>query len=124
MNEKIPVAINPHNPDIMYLGTRTGLYRSNDAGASWSLISNIVEGDELYVQALEFDPQQPERLYIGTLNKGIYQLITDSNCMANYDTATTKLSIPCLRVDNLDPSYKVDLTKQPSGDAFGITSAE
>lgn len=123
-NELKTIAIDPHNPEKVYLGTRSGLYHSANGGDKWELISNIVDGEELYIKSIAVDPQQPERLYIGTSNKGLYQLITDNNCMANYDTSSTKLSIPCLSVDNQTPAYEVDLTKLPSDDAFGITRTE
>jgi photosystem II stability/assembly factor-like uncharacterized protein len=56
----------PSTPEILYAGTLDGVFRSSDAGASWTLISppGIQEIHE--VESLAIDPLDPNVVYAGT----------------------------------------------------------
>jgi hypothetical protein len=59
------VAFEPGNSKVVYLVTNKGLYRSDDAGASWCLLD--VGKDKIgYVKSLFFEPGNPSRIYVGT----------------------------------------------------------
>ena len=63
------ITIHPDHPDVMYLGTRAGLYRSADRGAGWERLALPDEGGEVW--AVLVHPRQPRTLYAGTSPVGI-----------------------------------------------------
>jgi len=56
----------PSNPAILFAGTLQGIFRSNDAGASWALISPAASREIHEVESLAVDPTNPDVLYAGT----------------------------------------------------------
>ena len=63
----------PVNPDILYVGTEGGVYRSNDHGRSWQLARNGFPAIQQYsfsaqIGALVIDPTAPNTLYAGIGN--------------------------------------------------------
>lgn len=62
------VALAPSNPNIIYVGTGeqlhgNGVYRSNDAGASWT---NIGLNDVHHISSIIVDPRDPNIVLVGT----------------------------------------------------------
>jgi len=76
------LALDPRNSNTLYavssLGSGWGVFKSNDAGASWTLASsglpllpNVNEEDNCcYQPRLTIDPTNPERVYLGALYYG------------------------------------------------------
>jgi len=56
----------PSNPRMMFAGTLEGVFRSSDAGASWSLISPPGSHEIHEVESLAIDPVDPDVVYAGT----------------------------------------------------------
>ena len=51
----------PQNPDLMYLGTRTGqVYRSADGGKRWSRLTGLAAPPNWVVDDLLIEPQEPQ----------------------------------------------------------------
>jgi photosystem II stability/assembly factor-like uncharacterized protein len=69
---RLAVAIAPSNPSVVYslveapvqAQPQTGLWRSNDGGASWTKV-NSVNPRPMYFSKLVIDPTDPERVYHG-----------------------------------------------------------
>jgi photosystem II stability/assembly factor-like uncharacterized protein len=64
----------PRSPGVVYAGTDQGLYRSDDAGARWTLLDTPMRG--AMVWSLAFDPADPRVTFagVGTPSKpGIYR---------------------------------------------------
>lgn len=69
------ILINPINPDIMYVGTAGGVFRSLDGGDNFRLLAqgwpNLSFPKETQVpdwlEWLEFDPRDPHIIYAGTI---------------------------------------------------------
>jgi photosystem II stability/assembly factor-like uncharacterized protein len=57
-------------PDLIYLGTRSGLYRSTDGGERWERLG-IPEGVEVW--SVLVHPTDPRRLYAGTSPVGVFR---------------------------------------------------
>jgi hypothetical protein len=67
------VAIAPSNPNIVYVGTGeqtdgNGMYKSVDAGATWT---NIGLSDVHYINSIIVDPHDPNILVVGALGHPI-----------------------------------------------------
>jgi photosystem II stability/assembly factor-like uncharacterized protein len=56
----------PSDPKIIFAGTLEGVFRSSDAGASWTLISPAGSREIHEVESLAVDPKRPEIIYAGT----------------------------------------------------------
>lgn len=81
------VAIHPKNPQIMYraAGQMTGsgaweggLWKTGDGGATWKKLDFPSDFDgngpsSLCGEVIAFDPETPERVYVGTETKGLFR---------------------------------------------------
>ena len=56
----------PSNPRMLFAGTLEGVFRSSDAGASWTLISPPGSHEIHDVESLAIDPVDPDVVYAGT----------------------------------------------------------
>ena len=56
----------PSNPEILFAGTLEGVFRSMDAGSTWTLISPPASTEIHEVESLAVDPADPSVLYVGT----------------------------------------------------------
>ncbi|HEX2919417.1 MAG TPA: transcriptional regulator [Edaphobacter sp.] len=56
----------PSDPQILFAGTLQGVFRSNDAGATWKLISPAGSKEIHEVESLAIDPRDPDIIYAGT----------------------------------------------------------
>lgn len=57
----LALALDPSSPATLYAGTAAGIYKSTDAGASWTALR-----EDLYVSALTLSPRDPRVLFAGT----------------------------------------------------------
>jgi photosystem II stability/assembly factor-like uncharacterized protein len=59
------LSYDPQNADHIFLGTSTGeLFSSSDAGHSWSRFAHLGEGDDLVLDHIAVDPQNPKTLFV------------------------------------------------------------
>jgi photosystem II stability/assembly factor-like uncharacterized protein len=65
------IAIYPEHPEIVFVGTQSGPYRSTDHGEHWERVDIADHG--LPVWSLAFDPRNPEVLYAGYENCEIFR---------------------------------------------------
>jgi len=56
----------PSNPQILVAGTLKGVYRSNDGGEHWTLISPQGSQELHEVESIAIDPDDPQTIYAGT----------------------------------------------------------
>jgi photosystem II stability/assembly factor-like uncharacterized protein len=64
------ITVHPANPDVVYLGTRSGPYRSTDRGEHWNRLA-FPEGTEVW--SILVHPANPRILYAGTSPVGVYR---------------------------------------------------
>jgi photosystem II stability/assembly factor-like uncharacterized protein len=64
------ITVHPTNPDVVYLGTGDGAYRSSDRGERWDRL-DIPQGTEVW--SVLVHPTQPRTLYAGTSPVGVYR---------------------------------------------------
>ena len=65
------ITVHPTNPDVIYLGTRSGPYRSVDRGERWERLGFPDDGTEVW--SILVHPTDPRRLYAGTSPVGVYR---------------------------------------------------
>jgi photosystem II stability/assembly factor-like uncharacterized protein len=65
------ITIHPTNPDVVYLGTRGGPYRSSDRGERWERLGFPDDGTEVW--SILVHPANPRILYAGTSPVGVYR---------------------------------------------------
>jgi photosystem II stability/assembly factor-like uncharacterized protein len=63
------IAIHPHTPNVVFIGTQRGVYRSQDRGDNWQRM-NLPEGR--IVWSLQFHPHQPQVMFLGTEGSEVY----------------------------------------------------
>jgi hypothetical protein len=73
------IAIDPTNPSTVYTGKASvGLvFKSTDAGQTWSDISDGLPVFPTFLSALAIDPVTPARIYAGTDSSGIFTAVGD-----------------------------------------------
>lgn len=83
-----PVAIDPATPDTVLLGTNAGVFRSTNAGASWSPVA-IPTGTQ--IASILFDPAAPGRVFAAS-NSGISISTDHGASFSPYNTAPGNLA--------------------------------
>jgi photosystem II stability/assembly factor-like uncharacterized protein len=69
MPQARPIAIHPQQPDIVFVGTQRGIYRSQDRGDHWQRM-DLPEGR--IVWSIQFHPHNPQVMYLGTEGSEVY----------------------------------------------------
>ncbi len=64
-------AVNPQEPQVMYVGMRSGLYISRDEGKTWRKVEGELLG--VPVAAIAVHPARPDLVYLGTPALGIFK---------------------------------------------------
>jgi photosystem II stability/assembly factor-like uncharacterized protein len=65
------ITIHPTDPDVIYLGTQDGPYRSTDRGATWERLGFPDEKMEIW--SIQVHPGNPRVLYAGTSPVAVYR---------------------------------------------------
>ncbi len=85
------IAADPVQSGVVYCGTYRGVFKSTNAGASWTATPLAYE-----TRALVVDPTDPAKLYAGTYGNGVY---VSTNAGATWTAMNTGLG--CLRILSL-----------------------
>jgi len=64
-------AVKPREPQVMYVGMRSGPYASRDAGKTWRKAEGELSG--VSVAAIAVHPARPDLVYLGTPALGIFK---------------------------------------------------
>ncbi|MGE5277351.1 MAG: WD40/YVTN/BNR-like repeat-containing protein [Acidobacteriota bacterium] len=89
------VAVDPKTPQIVYVGSRGGLFRSANFATTWQSASAGIEGT--VVEAIAIDPKNTAKLFVGTDN-GIYRS-TDSGTSWEAVYPTSFQTVTSIAVD-------------------------
>jgi photosystem II stability/assembly factor-like uncharacterized protein len=65
------ITVHPANPDVVYVGTQKGPYRSADRGERWERLPFPEDGGEVW--SILVHPSNPRTLLVGTSPVGIYR---------------------------------------------------
>lgn len=64
------LAVHPHNPKVIFLGSEQGLFRSTDGANQWSRVESPFDGWQVWCILLV--PQRPDVLVVGTCPAGLF----------------------------------------------------
>jgi photosystem II stability/assembly factor-like uncharacterized protein len=64
------IAIHPQHPEVVFVGTQRGVYRSQDGGDGWQRM-HLPEGR--IVWSLAFHPGNPQVMFLGTEGSDVYR---------------------------------------------------
>ncbi len=97
------IAIDPQNPNIIYLGYVDGMLRSYDGGETWEKVNILSPPALLAINSIVINENNPKNIYY-TINSQVY--ITGSSGASNWivrDLPTTRV-LQALTIDPKDPN--------------------
>ena len=117
--------VHPHDADVVYAATEGGILKSADGGQSWSLLAADIAAAPIVVHALVLDPRNPEVLYAGTADDGIWRSRDGGATWAHVRPTTGKgETVAALAIDPSDSrrvyagTVRVFATGPPSGQVW------
>jgi len=123
------IARDPQNPDTLYLQNHFGLYRSDDAGSTWSDIANGVPSD--FGFPIVAHPRKAGTAYIIPLNADVKRWTADAqlrvfrtnNAGASWEPLCNGLPQQDAYITVLRDAFSSD-SLDPAGLYFGTRSGE
>ena len=70
-NDARALAVHPRQPHIVYAGTDSGIYRSEDRGASWERLDSPL--NSMHTWALAIHPVEPDTIFAGTNPSAVFR---------------------------------------------------
>jgi photosystem II stability/assembly factor-like uncharacterized protein len=67
----VSIAVHPTNPGILYVATNESVYKSRDAGSTWTRMATDLSSYR--VLSLALDPLHPASVYAGTMGDAVYK---------------------------------------------------
>lgn len=100
------ITVHPTNPDVVYIGTQSGPYRSLDRGERWERLSFPEDGGQVW--SITVPPRSPRTLLVGTSPVGVYRSDDEGVTWRNLHASQperVKMTFACrvMRID-VDPS--------------------
>lgn len=95
------LAIDPSNTSTLYAGTYNGVFKSTDAGGTWTAGNTGLQA--LYVSTLAINPVTSSTLYAATYN-GVFRSTDSAKTWSVANTGLTTLGIYALAIDPATPS--------------------
>jgi photosystem II stability/assembly factor-like uncharacterized protein len=89
------VEIDPCDADSLFAGSVAGLYRSNDRGKTWYVVSD----EELVVNTIALHPQRPNRIILGVEGDGVYVSDNDAKTFTRSCDGLRNLTVTSIAVD-------------------------
>lgn len=104
-NTKIDsIAIDPQNPNTLYLGYLDGMLRTYNGGISWEKVNILTPPAVIAINSIAINPNNSKNIYY-TINSQLY--LTGSNNASNWivrDLPTTRV-LQALTIDQKDPNF-------------------
>ncbi len=114
------IVFSPSNPDVLYAGATVsggyqidrpfpfdptrpsyGMLKSTDTGENWYYINNGLESTYKNINHIAVHPNNPDIVYIGTLNSGVYKTTNGGN---TWFKSSEGIFVPDVRAIAIDPS--------------------
>jgi ligand-binding sensor domain-containing protein len=97
------LAVDPSDPSTLYAGTRRGVFKSTDRGASWTAANNGLDF-RWGVATLAVDPSNPSTLYVGLFAAGELGVFKSTDGAASWAAASSGLPNRTFAAIAVDPS--------------------
>ena len=100
-------ASHPSNSNVIYAGTTNGVFKSIDAGASWSRTgTDNLNTAPSNTTAVVIDPSNPNVIYVGTLDAGVHKSTNGGGVytLKPLGLPFTPESVNALAIDPVTPS--------------------
>jgi photosystem II stability/assembly factor-like uncharacterized protein len=119
--EVFAVAIDPAMPTTLYVGTDSGVFKSTNAGGSWSPVN---AGLTFRVRLLAIDPHTPTTLYAGINGGGIFKSTNGGGSWSAASTGLISLSgVPAsVQALAIDPQTPTTVYAAAEGGVFKSTN--
>lgn len=91
----------------LFLGTHTGLFRSNDGGRTWKKVSVSAKQPSLEVVAVAPDQKQPSTIYIATREAGVFTSADGGTNWSQINNGLGGLDVHGLAIDPNDGKLHV-----------------
>ena len=96
------IALNPSDPDMMYVGTENaGIYKSIDGGISWQPIHNGL--GRAWIHSIVIDPVDPSTIYVGVSTGGVFKTTDGGQIWFEANTGLTDFGWEGAAMLALDP---------------------
>jgi uncharacterized repeat protein (TIGR02543 family) len=92
-NEISDLAVDPSNANVIYAGAWAGLWRSDNAGGSWTKVSNNS------VKTIAINRNASSEIYIGGY-QGVFFSTNKGGTWSDYNAGLTDLDVVCLSYDS------------------------
>lgn len=92
------LAVDPDDTDVVYAGTRNGVFKSTDAGATWTATSKGLGPTGVWVMSLAVTGGVSNAVYAGTYANGVFKS-TDGG--ASWVSASAGLPAPVFGAQNV-----------------------
>jgi len=93
------LAVDPHDPRRLYVGTASGVFRSLDGGSHW-VRASVGLGDR-GVDALAVDPHDPATIYAGT-DAGVFKSVDHGDMWRPASNGLARTAVLALAVAPVD----------------------
>ena len=93
------VAIDPSNPSSLFVGSPHGLYRTDDAGVSWTEIDSGFSGKSSTITGLAISSSNPDIVYCATLGG----LMKSSDAGKTWSAAGVADPVNCVAIHPFNP---------------------
>ena len=95
------LALDPHRPDIAYVGTLDGLYKTLDGGRAWTRIGRDLASQSIH--ALVLDPGRQDEVYVGG-PAGIFKSRDEGMTWENRSEGLPSRNVLSLAVSRVPPT--------------------
>ncbi|MBI1922345.1 MAG: hypothetical protein HYS23_14815, partial [Geobacter sp.] len=93
----------PMQTDTVYVATGDGLYESIDGGATWNRLVLASQS----INSIAIDPQQPNTLYAGTSDAGIFKSSDGGNAWTQINNGLGSLNVLSIAINQKNPNSLV-----------------
>ena len=131
------IAVHPRDPDVMYVGTQDGPYRSVDGGNRWQRVGFPDRGTVIWTLAIH--PTRPSVLYAGAAPVALYRsedhgdtwhripgAVSPAHCeRAGFDTRTIRITVDPSEPDTVYAALEVSgvIRSTDAGETWSDMSA-